>query len=282
MLNHQTLLIVNVFTRVLTLQRVLQLISAVAMSLAAFVKQKHPFDWRLPLVLLWQPWISLIGYTSPLSAACQVVQSKRPLHLLVCGFYSFFFHLKASPVFFCFFLSSLCRRHRIPRLFVVIFHVVLFLAPLHRHGTVSFSYLLSLMIHTVGPTYHGFHHQSFLPFISSSVWHMRFPLPRGMEAHFTLSKKHVQRECKKLFVPLRGEISWTGVYIKHTQMQLRNEIVMERWIRFITGYLYYSLCSWPMLQRQTSRVSETDTMRWRGNKLFILKWKKSRQRFKHT
>lgn len=212
-------------------------------------------------------------------SGCSVKETFTPSCL---WFLFFFLPPQGIACFFLFVLSSLCRRHRIPRLFVVILHVVLFLAPLHRHGTVSFSYLLSLMIHTVGPTYHGFHHQSFLPFISSSVWHMRFPLPRGMEAHFTLSKKHVQRECKKLFVPLRGEISWTGVYIKHTQMQLRNEIVMERWIRFITGYLYYSLCSWPILQRQTSRVSEADTMRWRGNKLFILKWKKSRQRFKHT
>lgn len=168
---------------------------------------------------------------------------KRPLHLLVCVFSSFFFHLKRCLL--CCFLLVLCRLCRISvccSSCVVPFCVVVSLSlPLSQ--PCFFSYILSLMILTIGRSIMVSTINPSLPLplllllsFSVTAWGYEIRSPSGNKSIFFIRQKHALREHKKQRVPLQGEISHGHTCAAtHTEMSLRNEIAVERWIWFITG-----------------------------------------------
>lgn len=142
---------------------------------------------------------------------------RRPLHLLVCVCSTFFLHLKHG-LFFCFLLFYL---NSAGFLFVVILASYLFvlcrfsfslLAPRHCHSSVSFSYFLSLMIHTTGQSImvSAINPSLSLPprlplSFSVTAWLCEICSHSG-KSTFILRKKYALWEHKKLYVPLQGEI----------------------------------------------------------------------------
>lgn len=186
---------------------------------------------------------------------------KSPLHLLVCAFSSSVFHLK-HHLLCCFLLFYVDSAGSLFLSCVAPFVFSLFAA----FTALFLFYILSLMILTVGQSITvSTINPSLLPLFlllsfSITMWGYEIRSPLGEEKHIFFCKKET---CAARAQEAACVITDTQT---HTEMQSRNEIAMERWIRFIAS-LEVAITAKTDRQRRwdrnTIREKSRNTEMWR-------------------